>query len=215
MLERQRQRRTLGNGPPPDLLFGELAYSDGDGLIHVGRPDGTARSFAPGEAGPHTHDYAALVHGHPWSAITDTPATYPPSTHSHSQYAEEETGIWVPSIIGGTQAGACTYTERSGHYTRMDNLWTLYARLVWTGHTGTGNLNISGTPAIVGPLARRGAGMVYAAIYPAAPHTYPVVSPRHGLNQVAINSAAIGTGAIVVQNVPPSGEIQMIAIYWS
>ncbi len=85
--QRQRQRRTLGNGPPPDLLFGELAYSDGDGLIHVGRADGTARSFAPSETGPHTHDYAALIHGHPWSQITNTPATYPPSSHTHDYAA--------------------------------------------------------------------------------------------------------------------------------
>lgn len=83
-MDRQRLRRTLGSGPPPDLLFGEPAYSDADGLLHVGRPDGTVRSFGEsGEAGPHTHDYAALVHGHPWSQITDTPTTFPPSTHTH------------------------------------------------------------------------------------------------------------------------------------
>ena len=51
-MDRQRLRRTLGSGPPPDLLFGEPAYSDADGLLHVGRPNGTVRSF--GESGTTT-----------------------------------------------------------------------------------------------------------------------------------------------------------------
>jgi hypothetical protein len=35
-----RIRRTLGQGPPPLLLFGELAYSDLDQVLWIGRPQG-------------------------------------------------------------------------------------------------------------------------------------------------------------------------------
>lgn len=30
--------RTLGNGPPAGLAFGQIAYSNGDKRLHVGRP---------------------------------------------------------------------------------------------------------------------------------------------------------------------------------
>lgn len=33
-------RGTRGSGPPQDLAFRELAYSDEDQAIYVGRPDG-------------------------------------------------------------------------------------------------------------------------------------------------------------------------------
>lgn len=45
-------RGTRGSGPPAALAFRELSYSDSDGLLYVGRPDGTARSF--GESGTAT-----------------------------------------------------------------------------------------------------------------------------------------------------------------
>lgn len=39
-------RRTLGSGPPLDLQWGELATSDGDGGLWVGRKDGKATNHA-------------------------------------------------------------------------------------------------------------------------------------------------------------------------
>lgn len=38
--DRYRHRRTLGSGPPSDLLFGEIAYSDADQTLYIGRPNG-------------------------------------------------------------------------------------------------------------------------------------------------------------------------------
>lgn len=39
-MARQLQRRTQGSGPPPDLLYGEIAYSDADQTLYIGRPAG-------------------------------------------------------------------------------------------------------------------------------------------------------------------------------
>lgn len=36
---RYRHRRTLGSTPPPDLAYGEIAYSDENQTLYVGRPD--------------------------------------------------------------------------------------------------------------------------------------------------------------------------------
>jgi hypothetical protein len=39
-IERYRHRRTRRTGPPADLLYGEIAYSDADQTLYIGRPDG-------------------------------------------------------------------------------------------------------------------------------------------------------------------------------
>lgn len=42
-----RIRRTLGSGPPPDLQFGELAYSNADQRLWIGRPTGQPPASIP------------------------------------------------------------------------------------------------------------------------------------------------------------------------
>ncbi len=43
-----RAKRSVGSGPPPTLLFGEIAYSDADQAIHIGRAEaGQVTSITP------------------------------------------------------------------------------------------------------------------------------------------------------------------------
>ncbi|PSR12329.1 hypothetical protein C8255_26750 [filamentous cyanobacterium CCP3] len=42
---RLRAKRTLGSNPPADLLFGELAYSDTNKRLYIGRSDGSPCTF--------------------------------------------------------------------------------------------------------------------------------------------------------------------------
>ena len=42
---RLRAKRTLGSNPPADLLFGELAYSDANKRLYIGRADGSPCTF--------------------------------------------------------------------------------------------------------------------------------------------------------------------------
>lgn len=53
-----RIRRTLGSGPPPSMEFGELAYSDTDSQLYVGRPDGSPMIF---DDQNHTHDIPIVI----------------------------------------------------------------------------------------------------------------------------------------------------------
>jgi len=55
-------RRTLASGPPADLAFGEVAYSDADERLHVGRADGSATTFGGDtDLSPITESIAALA----------------------------------------------------------------------------------------------------------------------------------------------------------
>lgn len=53
---------------------------------------------------------------------------------------------FTPTVIGGTSAGVGTYTLQSGSYTRIGNRVHFECQIIWTGHTGTGNLILSGLP---------------------------------------------------------------------
>lgn len=57
-----------------------------------------------------------------------------------------EEGTWTPTIIGTTSAGTGTYSTQSGTYTRVGRVITFNLVLVWTAHTGTGNIRVNGLP---------------------------------------------------------------------
>lgn len=53
---------------------------------------------------------------------------------------------FTPTIEGETSAGSATYSTQVGQYTRVGNVVNFTLQLVWSGHTGTGNLLIKGLP---------------------------------------------------------------------
>jgi hypothetical protein len=75
------------------------------------------------------------------------PATQSASTNVNTLDDYEE-GTFTPTIIGTTSAGTGTYSANSqiGRYTKIGNrvYFTIY--LVWTAHTGTGNIRVTGLP---------------------------------------------------------------------
>ncbi|MBO9624177.1 MAG: hypothetical protein J7500_15825 [Sphingomonas sp.] len=55
-------------------------------------------------------------------------------------------GSWTPTIIGSTTAGTATYTTQRGHYSVSGRMVSFMAEIVWSGHTGTGDLRVTGFP---------------------------------------------------------------------
>lgn len=47
---------------------------------------------------------------------------------------------YAPTIIGSTTAGTGTYTKQGGWYTKIGDMLFVFIDLVWTAHTGTGNM---------------------------------------------------------------------------
>ncbi len=62
------------------------------------------------------------------------------------QYTES---TWTPTIIGSTTAGTGTYTTQAGIYVRVGNMVYISGTVIWTAHTGTGNMLIAGLPFTV------------------------------------------------------------------
>jgi len=57
-----------------------------------------------------------------------------------------EAGTFTPTATGATTAGTATYTTQFGEYTKIGDRVFYHLRVAWTGHTGTGDLLISGLP---------------------------------------------------------------------
>jgi len=55
-------------------------------------------------------------------------------------------GTFNPAIGGLTSGGVGTYTTQTGKYTRIGNIVYFYAKVVWTAHTGTGDMSLRFLP---------------------------------------------------------------------
>lgn len=77
------------------------------------------------------------------------PATASASSDANTLDDYEE-GTWSSSIAiaGLSTAGTATYSTSIGHYTKVGNLVTVVGRLAWSGHTGTGDMQIHGLPFV-------------------------------------------------------------------
>jgi hypothetical protein len=73
-----------------------------------------------------------------------------PATQSASSDAntldDYEEGTWTPTIRGSATLGTGTYTTQQGTYTKIGNTVRFQAEIVWTAHTGSGQLEVSSYP---------------------------------------------------------------------
>jgi hypothetical protein len=69
-----------------------------------------------------------------------------PGTGTSELLADYEEGTWTPVIAGSTTAGTATYAVQTGTYTKVGDLVHVQSFLIWSGHTGTGNMLLTGLP---------------------------------------------------------------------
>lgn len=60
-----------------------------------------------------------------------------------------EEGAWTPVVEGITTAGSAIYTMQTARYTKTGRNITASCYLAWSGHSGTGTMQISGLPETV------------------------------------------------------------------
>jgi hypothetical protein len=77
--------------------------------------------------------------------VTIDPGTSPLTRSVEKSNAFSATA-WTPVLVGTTAAGAGTYSFRVGRYQRVGKIVYITCTIVWTAHTGTGNMYISGLP---------------------------------------------------------------------
>jgi hypothetical protein len=69
-----------------------------------------------------------------------------PGTGTSELLADYEEGDFTPTIVGSTSAGVGTYVYQLGKYTKIGREVSFELLLVWTAHTGVGNMYVAGLP---------------------------------------------------------------------
>lgn len=115
------------------------------------------------------------------------PATQNASSDANTLDDYEE-GTFTPTIIGTGTAGAGTYSVQVGRYTKCGDRVHGEVELVWSAHTGTTNMKISGLPFTQGARKSVVALSMSALTMAAALHGYVEASAT----TVALLTSATG-----------------------
>lgn len=75
-----------------------------------------------------------------------TAGIYVGGTSSNYLMNEFKKGSFTPVVTGGTTAGSATYSTQVGRYTRIGDTVNFTLQLVWSSHTGTGDIKVTGLP---------------------------------------------------------------------
>jgi hypothetical protein len=119
------------------------------------------------------------------------PATAVDSANANTLDDYEE-GTFTPTISGSTTAGAGTYTTRNGKYTKIGNRVSFGIYLVWTAHTGTGNILLSGLPFTVSDNTYP-AVSIYTSGLTLTANSYPIGYVDTGGTSILLRQTVTGT----------------------
>lgn len=67
---------------------------------------------------------------------------------SHALQTYVDNTAFTPTIAGTATTGVGTYTTQLGEYSRIGNIVFFEIALVWSAHTGTGNMTVKGLPIV-------------------------------------------------------------------
>jgi len=112
-----------------------------DANFTVARID-AAQSFT----GDQTLSTGNLVIGTSGKGIDFSATSEGTGTMTSELLDDYEEGTFTPTVVGATSAGTATYTEQAGYYTKVGNRVLANLSVIWSGHTGTGAMRISGLP---------------------------------------------------------------------
>ena len=108
-----------------------------------------------------------------------------------------EEGTWTATIVGTTTAGTATYAAQTGNYTKVGRAVSIILYIAWSGHTGTGNMNLHGLP-FTSASGNNSAGVTIGYLNNLALTANSVFSPiiDAGQTKVDFYQSPVGGGAI-------------------
>jgi hypothetical protein len=128
--------------------------------------------------------------------------------------ADYEEGTFTPIIIGLSSAGTGTYTTQVGSYTKVGNLVTVAIAIVWTAHTGTGNMAISSLPFTAATATSREWMAIPEFVNMTMPvTTLPFAYIANAGTNIRLTSMALGSGATTALAMDASASIFLSLTY--
>lgn len=119
-----------------------------------------------------------------------------------------EAGTFTPVIVGSITAGSASYTVQSGRYSKLGNRTTYDIDVLWSGHTGAGDLRIAGLPFTSSgdSIGICLSNIIYANGHPTSANS------ATGLPFLFLTYSDATTGAITIAQVAASGSISISII---
>ena len=127
-------------------------------------------------------------------------------TGTSELFDDYEEGTFTPIIQGASSSGSATYTSQLGLYTKVGRTVCISGQIVWSGHTGTGNMRLAGLPfgisstgAASGAAAAQGIMTItgQAFLYPIASSTYCLIQALN--SGASSNMTVVASGSINFQ----------------
>jgi len=123
------------------------------------------------------------------------------------------TGTFTPVIQGGSSTGTGTYSTQVGRYTRIGNRVFIYVAIVWSAHTGTGQIRIANLPFTVN--ANDNSGMAIGAVVTLAVGAalMPMISATPSTTYCSLASYNSTTGAFATVNIGTAATLAFSGSY--
>lgn len=145
------------------------------------------------------------------------PPTQIPSNDVNTLDDYEE-GQFTPSVIGSTSAGTGTYSTQWGSYTKIGRQVTVQLHIVWSAHTGTGNLKIGGLPFTAIGATNNGYACCSIGLLNNIALSANNVATGYVLNsstEIDMTQYPIGGGAATAIPIDAAGGVMLSVTYFS
>jgi hypothetical protein len=122
--------------------------------------------------------------------------TFNGDTAAANELDDYEEGTFTPTIVGTTDAGTGTYTVQVGVYTKVGTIVHFAATILWTAHTGTGNMRVGGLPFTCDNTANYNPACALDNNNLTTPAgTYPTAVLLSNTTQIGLSSVPTGGGS--------------------
>ena len=140
--------------------------------------------------------------------------TFNGDTSTANALDDYEEGAWTPVVEGATSAGSGTYSFQAGNYTKVGNLVMAAGRVTFSGHTGTGNMELHGLPFtstntgfIEPPCIIHGSDISLTA------NNTMVATVKRNDTYIEVLQALVGGGSRTVVPMDAAGTLHFTIIY--
>jgi hypothetical protein len=144
------------------------------------------------------------------------PATQVASSDANTLDDYEE-GTFTPTVVGSTTAGTATYSAgaQNGYYTKVGRLVTVQVYMVWSGHTGTGNMRFAGLPFNTANITSNYASVSFGLVSNIALTANNILTGHTELNNSFINAlqTPAGGGTYTLVPIDAAGEVLFTCSY--
>jgi hypothetical protein len=145
------------------------------------------------------------------------PATISASSDANTLDDYEEGAASSLAIAGVTSAGTASYAINVGRYVKIGRLVTVSGYMQWSGHTGTGDMTITGLPITVANIPNYYVATTFALLNGVALTAGNVMfgHAEPALTRIYLTQTPTGGGASSTVPIDAAGELMFSVTYYS